>query len=63
MNVYEVYDLRDGLFADRKDVEATSPVAALKRLGYTDIVRTDKAGNIVVYGRRGSFVYNARKKN
>lgn len=58
---YRIYDLRNGLFARDKIVEAKSPVDALKLLGYTEIVRDIFGkGNIVVYGSNGSYVYDAK---
>ena len=60
--VYEIEDLRDGLFADRLKVEAKSPIEAMKKIGYEDIERTtDKGANIIVFGERGSYLYHGKQ--
>lgn len=47
---YRIYDVRGGLLADDKTVEAKSPIEAVRKL-YNNVKRVTKGGDIVVNGR------------
>lgn len=66
MNKYKVYDINGGLLSDDSIVEAKTPKAAIKKLGYKKISRDySNSGNIVItrlnYPRR-QYVYIAQKE-
>lgn len=65
MNTYRVNDIRDGLLAPDKTIEAHSPMEAVMYAGYVDFRRdySGRSGSIVVTGPRGSYVYFGRRKN
>lgn len=65
MNTYRVDDIRDGLFAPTKVIQAHSPMEAVMYAGYVDFRRdySGRYGDIVVTGPRGSYVYFGRRKN
>lgn len=64
MNTYKVYDIRDGLLAPDKKIDARSPAEAVKLAGYADSRRdySGRGGSIVVTGPRGSYVYFGDKR-
>lgn len=47
---YKIWDIRDGLLADDKTVEAKSPIEAVRKL-YNNVKRVKNGGDIVVNGR------------
>ena len=61
---YEINDLRLSIFDKPPVIEASSPIEALKKLGYKDIKRQTESGcgDIVVVGSRGSYIYSAIKE-
>lgn len=64
MNKYKINDLRLPIFDKPPVVEASSPIEALKSLGYKNIKRQIESGcgDIVVVGSRGSYIYSATKE-
>lgn len=64
MNKYKVYDIRDGLLAPDKIIEAHSPMEAVMWAGYVNFRRdySGRGGSIVVTGPRGSYVYYGEKR-
>lgn len=64
MNTYKVYDIRDGLLAPDKMIEAHSPMEAVLYAGYVNFRRdySGRSGSIVVTGPRGSYVYFGERK-
>lgn len=55
---YRVWDIRSGLLADDKTVEAKSPIEAVRKL-YNNVKRVKNGGDIVVNGR---YCYTGDKK-
>lgn len=64
MKKYKINDLRLPIFDKPPVVEASSPIEALKKLGYKNIKRQIESGcgDIVVIGGRGSYIYSATKE-
>ena len=64
MNSYKVSDIRDGLLAPDKIIEARSPMEAVMWAGYVNFRRdySGRGGSIVVTGPRGSYVYYGEKR-
>lgn len=64
MKKYEINDLRLSIFDMPLVIEASSPIEALKKLGYKNIKRQTESGcgDIVVVGKRGSYIYSANKE-
>lgn len=61
---YKINDLRLSIFDKPPVIEASSPIEALKKLGYKNIKRQieNGCGDIVVIGSRGSYIYSATKE-
>lgn len=61
---YKINDLRLSIFDMPLVIEASSPIEALKKLGYKNIKRQIESGygDIVVVGSRGSYIYSATKE-
>lgn len=60
---YKINDLRLSIFDMPLIVEASSPIEALKKLGYKNIKRQiENGGDVVVVGNRGSYIYSATKE-
>lgn len=59
MKTYIINDLRKSAFDDPKEIEANSPLEAVKKI-YPTAKRVYEGGNIVVRCRngRGSWVYD-----
>lgn len=64
MKKYIINDLRLPIFNKPPVVEASSPIEALKKIGYKNIKRQIESGygDIVVIGSRGSYIYSATKE-
>lgn len=64
MKKYKINDLRLPIFDKPPIIEASSPIEALKKLGYKNIKREVESGygDIVVIGSRGSYIYSATKE-
>ena len=58
MNKYKIWDIRNGLLADDKTIEAKSPIVAVRKL-YNNVKRVKNGGDIVVNGR---YCYIGDKK-
>jgi hypothetical protein len=58
MKKYRIYDVRGGLLADDKTVEAKSPIEAVRKL-YNNVKRVKNGGDIIV---NGSYCYDGVKK-
>ena len=56
---YTIYDVRGGLLADDKIIEAKSPIEAVRKL-YNNVKRVKNGGDIVV---NGSYCYTGDRKN
>lgn len=56
---YRIWDIRDGLLADDKTVEAKSPIEAVRKL-YNNVKRVKNGGDIIV---NGSYCYVGDRKN
>ena len=65
MNTYRVYDIRGGLLAPDKKIDARSPKEAVEQAGYLNVHRDNsgRSGSIVVTGTRGSYVYFGDKED
>lgn len=55
---YRIWDIRDGLLADNKIIEAKSPIEAVRKL-YNNAKRVKNGGDIVVNGR---YCYEGKPK-
>ena len=65
MEKYKIFDITKGIFSDDIIVEAKSPLEACKKIyGKDYIIKRNvygTGGDLVVYGRRGSYVYDKIK--
>lgn len=55
---YRIYDVRGGLLADDKIIEAKAPIEAVRKL-YNNVKRIKNGGDIIV---NGSYCYTGEKK-